>query len=124
MRKLGHALIEAGYPRIHAQALKVLGHVSYFGHEYEAAHSFLQETLQLWDALGERGSTSAQPLITLGCVERDRGELARAGALLGRSITCLELAGGVAIAHCLDARAGLAAACGRPDSAGSISWCR
>ena len=108
---------EAGYPRLVAQALMVLGRVSYRQREFSAARSFLEQSLDMWNALGERAYTKAEASITLGCVERDLGKLELAASLLGDSIAILQRGGGQGIVRCLDAISGLAAAYQKPDRA-------
>jgi non-specific serine/threonine protein kinase len=108
---------KAGYTVLLAQSLKVLGLASYMQGEYAAARPLLEQSVHLLEANGAI-QVPDEPAVTLGCVERDAGELAQAASRLSENLTIFERIGArPGIAHCLDAIAGLLVACGQPDSA-------
>ena len=107
---------EDGYPRVLAAALRVLGLARYRQGDYPAARAFLRQSLEVWTALGERGHGETDALIDLGCAAREQGELTLARQTLGEALEILHTNGGrLRTARCLDAFAGLAAACGQPE---------
>jgi tetratricopeptide (TPR) repeat protein len=107
-----------GLTRPLAIALWILGMVDLRHGRLAAARTLLRQSLELCNAVGERGSARMVVLFALASVERDQGNLVQARELLLDSLAISAGVGGLPwIASCFEAFAGLAAACRQPERA-------
>ncbi len=75
----------SGVTALKAKALKTMGHLSYDQGDYFAARTWHEESLKIWQALGDDEGVSDE-LNNLGVVAIDQSDYSRAGEMLEQSL--------------------------------------